>query len=402
MTRSNRRSGIAFLLLAALVLPAAPLEAQDDGSRDPASVFGAGPSYRSWDIEDGATTTISQFHFPFSQTVPLGRWASLMAAGAYATTTLKLENGDEATLSGLTDVRLKGTYRPMGRAQVSLGVNLPVGKETLVQGSAEVVEKLRALHEGDDGGAHHEIEVAQAMWSPILGFRTKRMGAGFDMEFGAGYAVPLSPTATLGLGAAYITKGEYDLFETEDGVTSFKPGPEASATIGVDFRPGQNTLLRFDLTGRTYGDDESNDEPVFKAGTQIEVDVLLARTTSAWSLGLRGRSVTRSDDELVSGAGEDVVRTAVSATPSVWGLGEAYRQLSPRLALGAELQAGSFGESETVLSDGKTFAIGPGLRIGSAGGRRLTLRALYLTGSAGDGDVDLSGYDLSAAAAISF
>jgi hypothetical protein len=290
----------------------------------------------------------------------------------------------------------------MGRAQVSFGVNLPVGKETLVQGEGGAAEKLKVLHEGDDGGAHHEVEVAQAMWSPILGFRTKRMGAGLDMEFGAGYAVPLSPTATLGLGAAYITKGEYDLFETDDGVTTFKPGPEASATIGIDFRPGLNTLLRFDLTGRTYGDDESNDSPVFKAGTQIEVDLLLARTTSQWAFGLRGRSVTRSDDELVSGAGDEVVRTAVSATPSVWGLGEAYRQLSPSLALGAELQAGSFGESETVLSDGSTFGVGPGLRIGSAGGRRVTFRALYLTGSAENGAVDLSGYDLSAAAAFAF
>ncbi len=205
MTRPKRRSGLfATLAVAAVVVfPAATLHAQDDGSRDAANVFGAGPSYRSWDIEDIGTTTISQFHFPFSQTVPLGRWASLVAAGAYARTTLKLENGDEASLSGITDVRLKGIYRPMGRAQVSIGVNLPVGKETLVQGSGGTeAGALRALHEGDDGGAHHEVEVAQAMWSPILGFRTKRMGAGFDMEFGVGYAAPHSPTAPLGHGAA--------------------------------------------------------------------------------------------------------------------------------------------------------------------------------------------------------
>jgi hypothetical protein len=383
---------LILMISAAVLLPAAAHAQNED--LDLSKVFGAGPSYRRWKLESSfegegtAEETISQFHLPFSQAVPLGPSMTLLAYGAYASTKLELDDGDETTLSGITDVRVKGIYRLMDRAQVSLGVNLPIGKQTLEQ--------------SDEEGGARELEVAQAMWSPILGFRTKRMGAGFDIELGAGYATPLSPTATLGISAAYVAKGEYDLFETDEGVTTFRPGPEISGTIGVDFRPSEGTLLRLDLTGRSYGDDESNDLKVFNPGTQLELDAMFARITNTWNFALRARNVSRSDDELIADSGDDVVRTAVTAANSLWGLGQAYYQSSPTLAFGAEAELGSFGESQTVLSDGTTFAIGPGVRIGAAGERRVTVRALYLTGNALDGNVDMSGFDISLAAAIPF
>jgi hypothetical protein len=383
---------ILLAISAAVLLPAAAQAQNEDLDRS--NVFGAGPSYRRWKLEssfegeDAAEETISQFHLPFSQAIPLGRSATLLAYGAYASTTLELDDGDETTLSGITDVRVKGIYRLMDRAQVSLGVNLPIGKQTLEQ--------------SDEEGGARELEVAQAMWSPILGFRTKRMGAGFDIELGAGYATPLSPTSTLGISAAYVAKGEYDLFETEDGVTTFRPGSEISGTIGLDFRPSEGTLLRFDLTGRSYGDDESNDLKVFKPGTQLELDATFARITNTWNFALRGRNVSRTDDELIADSGDDVVRTTVSAPNSLWGLGQAYYQIRPTVAIGGEAELGAFGESETVLADGTTFGIGPGVRIGAAGARRITIRALYLTGNALDENVDLSGFDISLAAAFPF
>jgi hypothetical protein len=162
------------------------------------------------------------------------------------------------------------------------------------------------------------------------------------------------------------------------------------------------TLLRLDLTGRTFGQDASNGNDVYQTGTQFEIDATFARATPSWTLLLRGRNVTRSDDEIISGAGDDLVRTIVTAPGSLWGFAEAYYLLSPASALGAELHAGTFGEAETYLSDGSSIGVGPAFRLGRIDARRVLVRALYLTGDAEGGTIDLSGFDVSIAAAFPF
>lgn len=386
-----RAAGLpAALALLFLLAAAAPAAAGDTGVgyREPANVFESGPSFRSWEIKSpgDTTTTVTQFHVSFLQTVPLGLNADIVAFGSWASTKLEPFQGSETTLSGFTDVRLKAIWRPGGRGMLSAGVNLPVGKRTIEIG---------------DTGAD-ELVVAQAMWSPILGMRTKRMGEGFDFEFGAGWAAALSPKITLGIGAGCLVKGEYDLFKTSAGAIRFRPGLEASASLGVDIRPDAGTLLRVDVAGRRFGEDEVDGVPAFQPGTQVEIDAVFGRDTPGWGLALRGRSVSRSDDELIGGSGTDVTRTTVTPGGFLLGLGEIYRKLGPTVALGAEAEVGSFGRSEVSLSDGTTIGVGPGLRIGSAGGSRVFARALYLTGSAQGGDVDLSGFDVMLAVSLAF
>ena len=375
-----------WLLLAA----AAPAAAQNSGVgyREPANLLSGGPSFRSWKVKSpGDTTeTITQIHVPFLQTVPLGPNADIVAFGSWASTKLKPSRGAESSLTGFTDFRLKGIWRPGGRGMLSAGVNLPVGKRTI-----EV-----------SGTGGDELAVAQAMWSPILGMRTKRMGEGFDFEFGAGWAAPLSPKATLGLGAGYAVKGEYDLFRTSAGVTRFKPGAEASASLGIDFRPDQGTLLRVDVAGRRFAEDKSGGEPVFQSGTQVEIDAVFGRDTPGWTLAIRGRNVSRSDDNVISGTGSAITRTTVTPAGLLFGLAEVYRKAGPSVAVGAEVEVASFGRSGAALSDGTTLAVGPGLRIGSAGGSRVSARALYLTGNAQGGDVKLSGFDATLAVTLAF
>lgn len=366
-----------------------------------------GVGYRTWDVSDStdATTTITQLHLPFSATVPFGPGFDVVAYGAFASTDLVIDESDEGSLKGVTDFRLKAFWRPGNRAFLAVGVNLPVGKQTLRQGSFEAAGRpepgvargrLGIEHDGTDDGSHHEVEVAQVMWSPLLGFRAKRMAQGFDVDLSAGTAFALSPTATLGFGAGYIVKGEYDFIETEDGVTAFRPAGEASANVGLDVRPNDDLLFRFDVAGRFYGDDEQGGRKVFHAAPQFELDALVAGRSSGWNWLLRARDVVKGDDEILSESGDsDLTRTAQPSVDSFWAVGELYRRLSPTLAFGASVEYGSFGASPLTLSDGHTLNVGPGVRFGGPA-TQLSVRGGFLSGSAEDGALDLSGLDVSA------
>jgi hypothetical protein len=239
------------------------------------------------------------------------------------------------------------------------------------------------------------------MWSPILGFRARRMGEGFDVEFSAGVATQLSPTVSVGAGAGYTVKGSYDLFRTEDGTVDFHPGSEASASAGLDFRPSEGALFRLDVAGRTFQDDESQDVKVYHAGTQIEVEALISKISSKTMVQLRARNVSKSDDERFDMAGDELVSTAVRSSNSTWAMGEVYVRPAASFAVGLEAQAAAIGDSDAALSDGSTAAIGPGFRW-TGDRHRLGVRALYLGGNAEDSSLDLKGVDVSALLSVSF
>lgn len=395
-------------LAGALVLAALPsIGTAQSPELDPRVRGEAGAVYRSWEISDStdATTTIAQLYLPFAATVPFGARFDMVAFGAFANSTLKFGDEENGSLSGVTDFRIKGFWRPGDRAFLAVGVNLPVGKQTLRQGTFGAAGRpqrsagrdlLAPKHDGTDAGAHHEVEVAQALWSPLLGFRAKRMAQGFDLDLSAGTAFALSPRATLGLGAGYLLKGEYDFIETEDGVIRFKPAGEVSGSIGLDLRPNEDLLFRLDVAARAFGDDEQSGLKVFHAATQIELDALLAGRSTGWNWLVRARDVVKGDDEILSDSGGGLSRTAQPSVDSFWAVGELYRNLSPAFALGGTLEYGSFGASELTVSDGHTLSVGPGLRIGRSEATHVRLRGSILSGTAEDGALDLSGLDVSA------
>lgn len=403
---SDRRAALAVALVCGLLLPVAV--AAQSPELDPRVQAEAGAVYRSWDVSDStdATSTISQLYLPFAATVPFGPHLDMVAFGAFASSSLKLGDEEHGTLKGITDFRLKGFWRPGDRAFVAVGVNLPVGKQTLRQGGAAAGRLptpaatgrgLAPLHGGTDAGAHHEVEVAQVLWSPLLGFRAKRMAQGFDVDLSAGTAFTLSPTATLGLGAGYLLKGEFDFIETEDGVVTFKPASEASGSLGLDLRPNENLLLRLDLAGRFFGDDEQSGSKVFHAAPQIEFDALVTGRSPDWTWLLRARDVQKGDDEILSETnGADLSRTPRPAVDSFWAIAEAYRNLSPTLGLGGSVEYGTFGASDLTLSDGHTLSAGPGVRVGRAEATHVLVRGAWLSGTAEAGALDLSGLDVSA------
>lgn len=365
-----------------------------------------GASFRHWTVKDstGTEAKISQLHVPFSATVPVGPRFDIVAYGAFASTKLDLGEAGAGTLKGVTDFRLKGFWRPTNRFFLGAGVNLPVGKHLLKQGPVEARPGgLTPKHNGVDHPVLHEVEVAQVMWSPIFGFRAKRMGEGLDVELSAGAALPLSPTATLGFGAGYILKGEYDFIETEDATRRFKPGAEGSASIGLDLRPNEATLIRLDVAGRMFTKDKQSDREVFQASSQLELDGLVAHAGGGWSWQLHARDVAKGDDKFIEENGDNgVLETPHTAVSSFWASGELFRDLKETLSIGASVEFGSFGKSDLTISDGHTLSYGPAVRFGRRGGSGATLRVAGLTGSAENGDIDLSGFDVSGVVSLAF
>lgn len=377
-------TALALLMPGPAALHAAGTGVVSDGGREPATVVIGTPSFRTWDIEpgEGDAATLSQFHLPLALTVPLGNRLDLVGYVAVARSTFEPDEGEEASLEGLVDGRLKLAFRPTSRFQITAGLGLPFGDG--------------ALDEPE------EVAVAQLLWAPILDFRSKRAGEGMTIEANAAYAAPLSPMVTLGLGAGGVLGSEYDLFDTGDTPTTFRSGTELSASIGFDVRPSDITLYRLDVAARTFGDDEVNGRAAFRAATRVEVDVTAATAPDSWLLALRGRGVFRGEDRRYSGDGDDEVRRQVAGSDALYALVEAYRELGETAALGLEAEAGRFGESDAALSDGSRVGAGPGLRLGRPGATRAQFRAQYLSGSAESGAVDLSGWDFSAGVFLVF
>lgn len=372
-----------------LLLVAAPGEARaagtgvaSDGGREPATVVSGLPSWRTWSTGDEVTDiTISQFHVPFLVSVPFGDRLDLMALASYARTTYTrpgFDDGD-AELAGLVDGRVKLAFRPNSRLQLTAGVGLPFG-----DGAIDSPE---------------EIDVAQVLWSPLLDFRAKSAGQGLTVEGSAAYAVPLSPTVTLGLGAGSVLAAEYDLYATEDFVTTHRPGTELSASIGIDVRPRPTTLLRLDVAGRRFADDEVNGVAAFRAASRLEVDATVASVKPVGFLALRARGVFRGADRRYSAEGDEV-RRQVSVAEAYYLTAEAYRQLSETVQVGLEVDGASVTRSEDPVGDGERAGAGPGVRIGRPGGTRAQFRALHFRTFGGRREAP--GWDLSGGVSLAF
>jgi acetolactate synthase regulatory subunit len=385
------RIALRVVLVATLLWAAAPAPVRadgtgvtSDGGREPVTVVSGLPSWRSWSVGDEVQgTSISQLYVPFVLNMPLGDRLDLLAHAAYARTTARREwtyaDNFESTLSGLVDGRVKVAYRPGPRLMLAAGVGLPFGDGAL--------------------DSPEEIDVAQMLWSPLLDLRAKSAGQGLTVEGSAAYAVPLSPTVTVGLGAGAVLAAEYDLYTRDDFVTTHRPGTELSASIGIDVRPRPTTLLRLDVAGRRFGDDEVNGDAAFRAASRLEVDMTIASARPVGLLALRVRGVFRGDDHRYTPAGDEV-RERVSVAEAYYLTAEAYRTLSETVSAGVELDGATVSRSEDFLGDGERMGAGPGLRIGRAGGTRAQLRVIHFR-TYGDA-WDAPGWDVSGGVSLAF
>jgi hypothetical protein len=333
--------------------------------------------YRSWTLETsgGQKLEVSQIYVPLVGTLairPSTRFV-ISAAGAHS----KLENraGNES-LSGLADVKLQ-IYQNLvhDRLVVLGGVNLPTGKRELSQ---------------------DELEVMQALAHPLLGMRLKQYGRGLDLNAGAAVSVPIRSGLELGAGVGYLHSGKYTLSE---GGEEYEPTPEASASFALEIAsPRREHTVQLRVTGRSYQEDRLDGRRIFEEGDQLEATLRGTARAGRVRASLMTQGAWKKDDRAF-GSPDPVGR--VSTTTPGTGI---VAHLAALYAVTEMFDAGVAGDwkrfqsSDVAQYNGDAFGVGPavGIRIGSSGLARL--EGLISTGTAGEGsgELDLSGFTVSA------
>ncbi len=360
----------SLLLLLCLVLPASVVNGQIIHGQPGSG--GTGIVYTHWklDTDYGGSTEISQLWAPLRGMVPVSDNTEIafLVAGAQS----KLDfDGRETDLGGLSDTRLQ-LSRSMAddRLLFSIGVNLPTGKKELeVDQERQIIETLAAS---------------------FLDFPLRRYGEGFGLSFLAGTAAELGEI-NAGIGIQYEYIGTYTPYV---GFEDYDPGDLFNVYAGGDLSR-EDISWSGNLLFTTFVADKMADTKVLKQSSQLELqfggifDNRRHRINGLVSYTFRGRnsrydSTTEEVIERLRLYGNEFFVSSgyTSLLENGWSFGPS---LSLKLIEGDE---DSFGKSTIFSVAGSVgkqiseqFAVDAGVR--------------YMTGSADDGRLDVSGFQIT-------
>lgn len=260
----------------ALTAPLAPAAAQDRlvGLR----ALGGGVTYESvrfgggglrQSSEEAGTAADSlrlrsarQLTIPVTAAVPLGDVWTLDVTSVYASGVASYEVAGArgratATLSGVSDVRVRATGRFGGDALVlTLGANAPTGRSRL---DAEQLTAVRVL-------AAPALALSAppvgAGGSATVGVLTARRAGGWAVAAGASYELhdAYSPIAAL---------------ETGGSATSFRPGDVMRASFGADGLVGRHRLS-LSASGDFFGSDRVRGGATADGPSRVRLGPVLA------------------------------------------------------------------------------------------------------------------------------
>ncbi len=162
--------------------------------------------------------------------------------GRYATVSRTDETGASASISGLTDVQVRGSYQLVPDIAVfSVAVNLPTGTSKLTP---------------------EQLPVASVIASDMIPFPVANFASGFNVTSGVALAVPFYGWA-VGVAGSYRLNQGFSPFA--DTSASYKAGGEFRMRIGADRIVGQSRLS-LGFTYSTFGEDQYASSPIFQAG----------------------------------------------------------------------------------------------------------------------------------------
>jgi len=241
----TRRIFPAFAALAAL-LPASLLA---QGPEVGSSTGFTGVDVRGVSFQSGlGIKKVTEIAVPFAAVWQAGAHLSFDLGGRYATVSSTDESGASTSLSGLTDIQVRGLYALVRDVAVlSLTVNLPTGKTKL---------------------APDQLPVAGMIASDMLPFPVTNFGSGFNVTTGLALAVPVGGWA-LGFAGSYRANGSFTpVADTGAAGGSYKAGGEFRVRLGLDRIVGQSRLSA-GVTYSSYGDDTFGNSPLFQSGKRV-------------------------------------------------------------------------------------------------------------------------------------
>jgi hypothetical protein len=286
-----------------------------------------------------------------------------------ASSSNSLTRGDtDYDLTGLGDVRVQ-INRSFGDDQLllSLGVNLPTGKKKLSQ--------------------TEELAILEFLTQNYLDFPMRRFGQGFGFNALLGGARMLGQLRC-GASVMYQYNGSYKPYQ---GVGDYDPGDFISASAGADWQKNQVTVSG-DAVFTLYTKDKAGDAEVFKQSTQFDFRLGLTydgadyRFVARSSCLLRGRNtlyLPTEVEERIFG-NEFLIRAAVA------------RRFQPGWSIGPSVEVKFVGANEQDFENSTIFGFGGSISRALGESVAINVGGKYYTGSADGGDIDVSGFQITA------
>jgi len=327
--------------------------------------------YSHWKLEDdGGTTEISQFMIPVSGFVPLGE--NFEGRFYIANTNSKLDfSDDDYSLNGIGDLRVQFSHSfSDDRLLASVGVNLPTGKKEL--------------------NFTEEWIVLQSLSYNYLNVPVRRLGEGLGLNLLLG-AATMMETVRLGGSVEFQYNGEYKPYETGE---DYKPGNQFSIGVGADTKIGQ-VAYNAGVTFTLYSDDKLDNSKTFRQSNQLDFRFGGAYDNERYGLSSSVRYLVRGRNERYNTDGSALEKLKAYGNEfMINGRFTYHPQKEWFVAPVIDLRLVAANEYEldnaSVIGFGSDFGRNLGETV------NLSVGLKYYTGSADGGDIDLSGYQLSA------
>jgi len=230
-------------LAAAMLLPVSLL-----GQNDVTGFAGVEARGVSYSTSLDGLKSVSEVAIPFAVVWPASPRLSFDLGGRWATASRTDSSGAKATISGLTDIQVRGAYQLVpDLATFTLSVNLPTGTTKITD---------------------QQLLTAGAIASDLLPYPVANFGSGFNVTSGVALAVPVGGWA-LGVAGSYRLNGGFTPFADpalcDSTGCSYKAGGEFRVRAGADRVVGQGRVS-LGFTFSTFGEDDFGSSPIFQSG----------------------------------------------------------------------------------------------------------------------------------------
>lgn len=358
------------------------------GEADAQIVFGSPPSararivYQSWTVDNDVTGDkfdVSQWYFPVYGFIPVAEDWEVHVSSATAGTQSD-SSGTDVSINGLNDTRISVLHSLFDdRVLVGAGLNIPTGKATL---------------ELDQSG------LGQVLTTDFLNFPAKNYGEGFGLYLESAYARQLG-RMQFGVGAGYLLSSSYSPIKGSD---SYNPGDKfvLGGNLGLnhDFGFGY-AYLRYS----SFGTSTQDGIDVYKIGAITELALGSSFIYEQFESDGGVRILLRkADSRAISGElvefdnnnyGNDF-RIFTNLGYRIRGAGKASILIDYK-----SISANGFGTGDDEYA-GKSNVFGIGAAFERPVSDQVYLSASFRTfsGSADDGNLDLSGLEIGFAASV--
>lgn len=327
--------------------------------------------YSHWKMEDdGGTTEINQFMIPVSGFVPLGD--NFEGRFYIVNTSNKLDfSENDYSLNGLGDLRVQLSHSfSEDRLLASVGVSLPTGKKEL--------------------NFSEEWIVLQNLSYNYLNLPVRRLGEGLGLNLLLG-AATMWETVRVGGSVEFQYNGEYKPYESGD---NYKPGNQFSIGLGADTKIGAVTY-NSGITFTTYSDDKLEDVKTFRQSDQFDFRFGGAYDNGRYGFSSSLRYLVRSRNKRYNPDGSALEQLKAYGNEFVFNGRFTYHP-QKEWYVAPVLDLRLIAANEYELDNATVFGFGSDFGRNFGESISLTIGMKYYTGSSDGGNIDLTGYQLSA------